>query len=154
MPVTDEQMVWLHAYLSGEYELAERLTTQVAAPGADDGIAELVYAAFVIAARMKFSPTWTDADVIRFVAHVRAPRGLPDILDPRSAEHQLRSALGETKTGYHPDAEARAAARVILLDGLVQDLNLDEAERVDLLNQARNLATRLLAERASDRPAE
>ena len=148
MPVTDEQMVWLHAYLSGEYELAERFTTQVTAPGTDDGIAELAYAAFVIAARLKFAPGWTGADVIRFVAHVRVLRGLPDILDPRSAEHQLRSALGETKAGYHPGAEARAAAQVILLHALTQELNLDETARVNLLNQARDLANRLLADRA------
>jgi hypothetical protein len=148
--VTDEQIVWLHAYLSGEYELAERLTSQAADSSAADGIAELTYAAFVIAARRKFSPGWTDADMIRFVAHVRAPRGLPDILDPRAAEHQLRSALGggETRTAYHPDAEARAAAQVILLHALIQDLNLDEPARVDLLNQARNLANRLLTDRA------
>jgi hypothetical protein len=149
MPVTDEQMVWLHAYLSGEYELTERLTSQVTGSSAADGIAELAYAAFVIAARRKFSPGWTDADVIRFVAHVRAPRGLSDILDPRAAEHQLRSALGgEMRTGYHPDDEARAAAQVILLDALVQDLNLDEPARVDLLNQARDLANRLLTDHA------
>jgi hypothetical protein len=146
MRVTDEQMVALHAYLSGEYELAERFTSQVAGSGAADGIAELAYAAFVTAARRKFPPGWTDADVIRFVARVRARRGQPDILDPRAAEHQIRSALGEMVTGYQPDAEARAAAHVILLDALVQDLNLDEPARVDLLNQARDLANRLLTD--------
>jgi hypothetical protein len=146
MPVTDEQMVWLHAYLSGQHKLADRLTAQFTSPGADDGIAELVYAAFVTATRRKFPPGWTDADVIRFVAHVRAPRGLPDILDPRAAEHQLRSALGETMAGYRPEAEARAAAQVVLLDALVRDLDLDESARVDLLSQARDLANRLLAD--------
>jgi hypothetical protein len=148
MPVTDEQMVLLHAYLSGEHELADRLAAQFTSPAADDGIAELVYAAFVTAARRRFPLGWTDADVIRFVAHVRAPRGLPDILDPRAAEHQLRSALGDAMTGYRPDAEARAAAQVILLDALVRDLDLDASARVGLLNQARDLANRLLADQA------
>jgi hypothetical protein len=147
MPVTDEQMVWLHAYLSGEYELAERFTSQAAGSATADGIAELVYAAFVTAARRKFAPGWTDADVIQFVAQVRAPRGLPDILDPRAAEHQLRSAHGETLTGYHPGAEAKAAAQVILAHALIQDLNLDEPARAGLLNEARDLANRLLADR-------
>jgi hypothetical protein len=53
MPVTDEQMTLLHAYLSGEHEIAGTLNREAAAAG---GTAELVYAAFVIAARQKFSP--------------------------------------------------------------------------------------------------
>jgi|HubBroStandDraft_3_1064219.scaffolds.fasta_scaffold157852_2 hypothetical protein len=56
MPVTDEQMTLLHAYLSGEHEIAGTLNREAAAAGAAGGTAELVYAAFVIAARQKFSP--------------------------------------------------------------------------------------------------
>jgi len=78
--------------------------------------------------------------VIRFVARVRALRsGEPDALDPRAAEQQLRMALGETMTGYYPDAEARARSQVVLLDALVQADGLDEPARGGLLEQARDL---------------
>ena len=70
----------------------------------------------------------------------------PDLLDPLAAEHLLRSALGEKMTGY-PAAEAEARAQIILLDALVQSTDLDDAAVADLLNQARELADRLLAER-------
>lgn len=148
MPVTDKQMVLLHAYLSGEYEIAETLHRELTAAGAVDGIAELVYAAFVIAARQKFSPTWAHSDVIRFVARVRADRsGQPDALDPLAAEHQLRSALGETMTGDHASGEAHAGAQVILLEALAQSQNLDEPARASMLNQAREVANVMLARR-------
>src|ERR1035438_10625589 len=72
MPVTDHQMVLLMAYLAGEEEVAERVRTELAASGTAEGLAELVYAAFVIAARRRVSPAWTRSGVIRFVAPVRA----------------------------------------------------------------------------------
>lgn len=149
VPVTDKQMVLLHAYLSGEYEIAQTLHRELTAAGAADGIAELVYAAFVIAARQEFSPTWAHGDVIRFVARVRAQRiGQPDPLDPLAAERQLRSALGETMTGDRASAEAQAGAQIILLEALTQSQNLDESERASLLNQAREVANAMLARRA------
>ena len=108
MPVTDEQMVFLRAYLAGEAEVAERVKTDLLASGTAEGFAELLYAAFVLTARQRFSPTWTRADVIRFVAQVRAllSKG-PDALDPLAAEHQLRGALGEEMASY-PEKEASA----------------------------------------------
>jgi hypothetical protein len=111
-----------------------------------------VYAAFVISARRRFSPTWTRADVIRFVAQVRALlREGPDALDTLAAEHQLLSALGEEMASY-PDQEASARAQVILLDALVQSTELDDAAITNLLNQARRLAGRMLAEPAGASP--
>jgi hypothetical protein len=149
MPVTDHQMVLLMAYLAGEEEVAQRVRTELAASGTAEGFAELVYAAFVIAARRRFSPAWTRSGVIRFVAEVRALLSeQPDVLDPLAAEHQLRSALGEKMTSY-PAAEDRARAQVILLDALVQSADLDDAGLHELLDEARQLAGQMLAGPAS-----
>src|SRR5215467_771184 len=108
MAVTDEQVTALHAYLAvrsgDEADEAERLFKLLTRPGAAEGIGELLYAAFLIAARRKFSPTWTLADVVRFVADIRAQSSdEPDIIDPAAAEHQLRAALGERLPGHPAD---------------------------------------------------
>lgn len=151
MPVTDKQMILLMAHLAGEEQVARRVQTELVTSGTAEGFAELVYAAFVIAARRRFSPAWTRADVIRFVAQVRAVLSeQPEVLDALAAEHQLRSALGEETASYpdmasYPDKEASAWAQVILLDALVQSADLDEAAMTTLLGRARGLADRKLA---------
>jgi hypothetical protein len=130
MSVTDEQMVWLRAYLSGDLEEARRVNAQATAPGAAAGLGALVHAAFVLAARRKFAPRWTRAEVIQFVARVR---GLlsegPDVLDPAVSRTDVRS---------------RGRAQFILLNALVQSLDLDDAGVAGLLDQARGLADSLL----------
>src|SRR6266567_9335056 len=126
MQVADEQMVLLRAYLAGEAKVAQRAYTHLAASGTAEGFAELVYAAFVIATRREFAVAAPRAEVILFVAQVRALLSeQPDVLDPLAAEHELRSALGQQMTG-HPAAEAKARAQVILLDALVRSADLDE----------------------------
>jgi hypothetical protein len=146
MPVTNGQMIWLRAYLAGEREIARRVNAEVAASVAAADFTALVYTAFVIAARRKFSPTWTRGEVIRFVAQVRAlPGERLNALVPLAAEHQLRSALGERMTGELNGAEAAARAQLILLDALVQGADLDDGAVIDLLNLARETADRILA---------
>jgi hypothetical protein len=147
MAVTDEQVAALRAYLSAESDdeaaEAQQLIQRLAMAATAEGIGELVYAAFVVAARRRFSPTWAHAEIIRFVAGVRALLSeRPDALDARAAEHQLRAALGEKQAGY-PDEEARARAQVVLLDALIQSAELDDAGLDELLAQGRRLADNL-----------
>jgi hypothetical protein len=122
MAVTDQQLEALHAYLSANSEAeaaeAERRFIVLARTGEADGIGELLYAAFVIAARQAFAPTWESADIVRFVADVRSSSGeASGILNPAVAEDQLRAALGQELAG-HSDEEARARAQLILLAAL------------------------------------
>jgi hypothetical protein len=138
MTVSDLQMILLRAYLDGEDEVASKAREQLTVPNALDGLAELVHAAFMIAARRRFSPTWSKAQVIRFVAHVRALLSdRPDLLDPLAGELELRRALGEPVPAS-PDIGARAAAQFIFLDALVQSLGLDDEAKWDLLHRARD----------------
>jgi hypothetical protein len=149
VPVTDEQMVWLQAFLAGEMKVAQRVSEQAAQPAQAASLGALVYAAFGIAARQKFAPAWTRGEVIRFVGQVRAALAeRPDALPPLVAEQQLRSALGgqvAADSGADSDAEAKAHARIILLDALVQSLDLDDASIASLLDQAREDADQILA---------
>jgi hypothetical protein len=144
MAVTDEQVAALRAYLAArsdaETDEAQQLIQRLGRPGVGNSIAALVYATFVIAARRRFSPTWTHAEVIRYVAGIRELLSeRPDALDARAAEHQLYEALGERQARY-PDEEAQARAQVVLLDALIQSAELDDAGVADLLAEGRRLA--------------
>jgi hypothetical protein len=105
-----------------------------------------VHTAFAIAARRKFAAGWTRAEVVRYVARVRALLSeRPGLLDPRAAEDELFTALGGARRGAGFEAGAVAAARLFLLDALTASLDLDDAGIDDLLEQARDAANRMLA---------
>jgi hypothetical protein len=145
--VTDEQVAALRSYLSAQTDndadQARQQFGRLAQADTAQGLGALLYTAFVIAARRKFSPRWTVADVVKFVADVRAQAAdEPGLLDPRAAEHQLRVALGEEMPGY-PDEKSRAGAQVILLPALADRLGSGPARLNDLLTQARALADQL-----------
>ena len=76
MAVTDDQVAALRSYLSAHTDAesadAERQFLMLARTGSLDGIEVLVYGAFAAAARRRFSPTWTSADIVRFVADFRS----------------------------------------------------------------------------------
>jgi hypothetical protein len=139
-------MALLRAYLDGDAPTAQRLSGELAVDGTGDGFAELLYAALVIAARRQFAPSFSDADVIRFVASLRAElSGETDVLDPVAAEQELRAALGQDPAGS-PDPVAKATAQVMLLEALVRRLQPGDAERASLLDQARELAVQIRAQ--------
>lgn len=145
MPVTDEQIAWLRAYLVGDMETVKQVAPEAAAPQAATGLDTLVFAAFVIAARKRFAPTWSHAKVNKFVAEVRALLAeQPDIIDPITAENQLRNALGEQMTD-RPDPAERARAQLILLSFLVESDSRADAELNVLLAEARKEADDLLS---------
>ena len=144
--VTDEQVAALRASLSvgsaAEATGAEQQLIQLTRPDAAEGFGHLLYTAFVTAARRKFSAGWTRADLIRFVADVRAHVCMdPNDLDPAAAEHQLRTALGE-RIPHYPAEEDRARAQVILLTALAHDLTGPELDA--LLAEARTLADQVI----------
>jgi hypothetical protein len=145
MAERDDQVAALRAFLALEPHEAERLTKQLVETDRAEGYGELIYAAFVIAVRRRFSPTWTIHDIIRFVATARA-RLLDDeiAIDPRTAEILLRRALGES-IATELDEEARARAQIFLLGELVVDEEFDDGELGEFLSQACALADRFVA---------
>jgi len=149
--VTNQQVASLRALLTAQSEQdAERagqMFRQLADSGAAEGIGELIYAAFVVAARRKFAPRWTLAYVVRYVSHLRAGNAEDtNELAPTAAENQLRIALGE-QIAPHPSEEDRGTAQIILLLELTHDLHLAPSELDELLGQARTLAEHLTRQR-------
>ena len=147
MAVTDQQVASLRAFLTArseqDAERAGQMFTRLARSGAAEGIGELIYATFVVAARRKFAPRRTLADDVRYVSHLRAGNAEDtNELDPTAAENQLRIALGE-QIAPHPSEEGRGTAQIILLLELTHDLRLTASELDELLSQARTLAEQL-----------
>ncbi len=76
MAATDDQVAALRSYLSAgtdaEADAAERQFLTLARADSLEGIEVLVYGTFAVAARRRFSPTWTSADIVHFVADFRS----------------------------------------------------------------------------------
>ena len=146
MSVTDLEVFMLRAHIAGEDEEAQRAFSRQAATSDDmSGLAWLVHAAFVIAARRQFAPTWNKGQVIRYVGQVRALLSeRPGLLDPRVAEDELASALGGQAPASH-EIGAVATARLFLLDTLIASLDLDDDGINALLSEARKAADQMLA---------
>lgn len=143
MPVTDLDIVILRAQLAGDEQVAQMATNDRLGQSGDlSGLALLVYAAFTLAARRYFPPGSAKAEVVRYVAHVRALAAeRPALLDPLAAEDELWAALGGMATRTH-DIGAVASARLFILLALVASLDLDDDSIFTLLYQARDVANR------------
>jgi hypothetical protein len=136
----------LRAYLTLDLGEAERIYGQLARAGGLDGFGELVFAAFVLAARRHFGPSWTRAEVIRFVSAFRARiagQSSADI-DPLASEMIIRAALGENAAAA-ADEETRTTAQIILLPELITALEPDDSELSELLAEAQAQASTLLS---------
>jgi hypothetical protein len=106
-----------------------------------DGVEVLVYGTFAAAARRRFSPTWTSADIVRFVADFRSSSAeAASLISASAAENQLRGVLGEKLT-TRPDEETRGRTQLILLAALTAGLTPHELD--GLLSEGRTLADSL-----------
>jgi hypothetical protein len=108
-----------------------------------DGLGELLLAAFTVAARRRFAPTWSHAEIIRFVADVRGRSDeMAAMLRPAVAENQLSLALGE-KLAPYPDMQARGRTQMLLLGVLTSQYSPQEPDT--LLTDACALACEAIA---------
>jgi hypothetical protein len=145
--VSDREMAWLHGTVTGDAEMAQRgYNEQFAVTGEANGVAMLMHAAFVIAARRTFAPRWTRAEMISYVARLRAELQSevePGLVDALTAEDELRAALGEPVAATH-EIGFVAAARLFIMVDLITDLDLDDEALADLLSQARDSADQMM----------
>jgi hypothetical protein len=147
MAVTDDQVAALRAYLSARTDVeaadAERQFRTLSRTGRLDEVGALVCGAFAAAARHRFSPTWTTADIVSFVAGFRGSSAeAAELLSPSAAENQLREILGD-KQAIRPPEQARARAQFLLLAALAVTLGPHELDEV--LAEGRALADSVIA---------
>lgn len=143
---SDEQVAAIRAFLNHDLEENRRRHDLLRQTGQWQGYGELLTAAFLIMVRRHFSPTWSRADVILYIADLRGriPHHEDDI-EPRTAEVLILHALGQPFKG--PLGELlRTRAEIYLLDEMVQDARLQRTAIDDLLEQARVLAPNVLSD--------
>lgn len=142
MAVTADQVATLRAYLKGDFGEYERLVDQLDSEAAQQGYSALLAAAFFKAIDRRFAKDGTEADVVEFVATVRARSDrLSDSIDPRTAERLIRAVYTDENID-DLDGEAAISTQFILLGALVVEEQLDEVEIDRLLAEARALADR------------
>ena len=143
MPVTDSQVAALRAFLVHDAVGMTQLAAQLGNAGMP-GYQYLAEAALLVAARQRFAPQYTGADLVRFVAATRASRladGDEYDFDPLAGEDVLHWAVGQD-TVRTLDPGERFRAVIALLDAFVESES-PSAEDVDgLLAQARAVASR------------
>jgi hypothetical protein len=140
--VTEEQVAALRAYLTEDEEKYNRLIARLEKTGGLAGFSALFGSAFFDAVNRRFSPTWTVAEVIRFVATVRAYHiEDPSQLDPCDAEQLIRTALGDGSLDDLDD-DIRSA-QIILLPALIHEEQRNRVALEDILAQARQRANSL-----------
>lgn len=155
MSVTNEQVAALRAQLAGDIEEHNRLLKQLREH--DDGIGYniLLTAAFYGAATRRFGRDWKAAEVILFVAGVRArAESIGNALDPRIAERVLTSALSSddiasalTATDIDDlDTEQVTGVETHLLMAMVADDRPRKTTLDKFLAEARARADRVLAD--------
>jgi hypothetical protein len=133
MAVTDDQVAALRTCLSAriDAEIADALRQffALSRSGRLDEVGALICGAFAAAARRSFSPTWTSAEIVRFVAGFRSSSAeAADLLSPPAAENQLREVLGNRRA-IRPLEEERARAQFLLLVSCCSSLSVSPSMR-------------------------
>jgi hypothetical protein len=148
--VTDREVEFLRAHVTGDAGAAERLMSQQLAVHGEAGALEmLTWIAFRNAARMYFAaigPTWNRGEVVRFVSLVRATffSGHPDLIDVPATEEQICYALGSPDP-VPRDAVAMGVSRMVMLRFFVELMELDSGQVDGLLDEARSAVNEHLA---------
>lgn len=147
MRVSDQQMAAVRALIVGDEHDFVPLTAGLADTDMHP-YQLLLDAALALAAARRFGSGFTEGELIRYVARVRAgtaERAEDTDLDPLATEATLRRALGQPAP-HIEDPWTRLRSVVALLTVLVSDLALDQAGMDGLLAEARALADRWLTE--------
>jgi hypothetical protein len=145
MPVTDEQVATLRAYLAGDFDTHKRLFGQLDGASARVGYPALVTAAFCEAVERRFAKSGTTSDVIEFVGEVRS-RHLKnaDEIESRVAERIILAIFTDEEVG-DLDAEIKFHTQFILLLPLIDDEQFDDAGLDMFMGEARKLANQWIA---------
>lgn len=145
MPVTDDQAAALRALLSDDMDRYQQIYGSLDHAEAKKGYPALVTAAFGIAVERRFGTSYQPANVVTFVADVRARSDrLASRIDPDVAERAIEAVLGHgTIRGL--DREAVTSAKLLLLGGLIADARLDDTGLDEFLAAARKLADQLMS---------
>lgn len=145
MPVTDDQVATLRALLSDDMDRYRQLFSGLDRAEAKKGYSALVTAGFVEAVERRFGTSYQAANIVEFVAEVRARSDqVAAELDPDVAERVIRVVLEDAPVD-DLSRNAITGAQLLLLIGLVADAQLDSQELEQFLAGARKFADQLMS---------
>ncbi len=143
MAINNDQIAALRAYLRGDTESYTRILSQLDHAARLDYVT-LVSAAFFEAVEQRFARDASTAEVVAFVANVRARSDdLANSIDPSVAERLIRDVYTDEGVSDISD-ETKGSHHALLLAGLVADEGYDDAGLDEFLDRARELANELL----------
>ena len=135
MPVTDDEVAALRAHLQGNQALQQELYERVT-----PAYSTLVTAAFLEAVNRRFGGRDSAAEVIEYVADVRArsPK-LGQQIDPHAAERVIRRVLADVDVS---DISSRVKGQIYItfLVAMVSDAEYDDDQLDAFLTVARKAA--------------
>jgi hypothetical protein len=140
MPVTDDEVAALRAHLQGNQALQQELYSGMTTPAARARYSTLLAMAFFEAVNRRFGGRDSAAEVIEYVADVRARA--PEVgqqIDPSAAERLIRRALTDVDVSDVSD-RMRGRIFIIFLLALVSDAEYDEDQLDAFLAVARKAA--------------
>jgi predicted nucleic acid-binding protein len=144
MPVTDDQVATLRALLGDDMDRYRQLFSGLDRAEAKKGYSALVTAGFVEAVERRFGTSYQGADIVEFVASVRARSDrVAAELDPDVAERVIRVVLEDAPVD-DLSRNAITGAQLLLLIGLIVDAQLDSQGLDQFLAGARKLADQLM----------
>jgi hypothetical protein len=135
--VTADQVATLRAALTGDSDGYRRLYASLD-PVAMDSYHIFYAAAFFEAASKRFNGA-TSADVLTFVADIRAQYDLAQDIDPRVAERLVLATFTDEQIADIPD-QVKAEHYLILLIALIKQADLSGSDLDVFLADARKLA--------------
>lgn len=142
MPITDDQVAVLRAYLADDLDEYKQRYARLDDPEARNGYALLLAAAFFKAVNRRFADHGTLADVIEFVASVRTRSiALAESVDPRSAERLICAALTDEDVSDLDD-RVKGGLYVVVLAALIGEEGYSVTGLDEFLAEARKIAER------------
>ena len=144
MAVSDAQVATLRAQLAGHLDEHLRLLEQIDTASDRKAYSALVVASFCEAVERRFGQAGTTADVVDFVADVRATSDeAARKIDPHSAERLIRAVYTDQDVSeVSPDQKKELY--VLLLPALIGDEQFDEVQLDGFLANSRRLADQWL----------
>ena len=145
MPVTDDMVAALRAYLSRDYEEFKRRNGAFdASQGLRRSYVALLIASFVEAVERRFA-TPSREEIAAFVAGMRARDDHLAKLDPDATERLIAFVFEDDVRIEDIDPDKSVGIRMMVLSQIFHDLALDDAELEVFLERARTLANEILA---------
>lgn len=144
MPVTDDMVATVRAYLLADKEEFNRLQeTLDRSREASAAYKAMIIAAFIVAVERKFTKRSSQDEIIEYVADVRSRGDLSERIEPTAAERMIASVFTDESL-RDIDSRAKVSIWMYFATAILSDENIRGQALEDFLTESRKLANDLL----------